>query len=237
MTFLNNLLESSQLPFFTAVILGLLTAISPCPLLTNITAVGFISKKVDKPRTVFLRGLFYAFGRVVSYSVLGFILIAVLRKGGDVFNIQNFVGRAGETVLGPVLIVMGLFMLLGHLLPLPKFGFKGVDESKFNGRLNSGLGSFLLGMLFALAFCPTSGMLYFGMLIPMSMGATGGYFLPIAFGLASSLPILLIAYILAFSINRLGVAVGKMKLFQVWFNRIVALLFIVAGILKTFMEF
>ncbi len=237
MDYLNSLLESSQLPFFTAVILGLLTAVSPCPLLTNVTAVGFISKKVEKSSAVLARGLCYALGRTIGYSFLGIVLIAILRKGGDVFDIQKAVSHFGETALGPALIIIGLFMLFGHFIPLPSFGFKGVDEGKFSGRLNNGLGALLLGILFAMAFCPTSGMLYFGMLIPMSVTSAEGYFLPIVFGVASSLPVVLIAFVLAFCINRLGQTMGKIKTFQIWFNRIVAVLFLFVGILKTFAGF
>ena len=121
-------------------------------------------------------------------------------------------------------------MLFGHLLHLPKFGFSG-DES---GSWTKGtLGTFILGLLFAMAFCPTSGMLYFGMLIPMSAAESGGYMLPVVYAIATSLPVLVAAWVIAYSIKSLGKLMDKIAIFQRWFNRIVAILFILVGLYYT----
>lgn len=230
MDFLNQLLDNSQIPVFTAFILGLLTAISPCPLCTNITAVGFIGKNLSNRHKTFLMGLLYTLGRMSAYSLLGAIIIYIIRSGEDAFNIQQAVSEWGEKLLGPILIAMGLFMLLGHLLHLPKFGFSGeTDQSKYKGTW----GAFLLGVLFAMAFCPTSGMFYFGMLIPMSVSASGGYLLPVVFAIATSLPVLVVAWIMAFSIQNIGKFMGNMQTFQKWFNLVIAVLFIAVGIYYT----
>ena len=130
-------------------------------------------------------------------------------------------------VLGPVLCIIGLFMLFGDKLPLPSFGFKGNGEGMTK---RGGTGMLLLGMLFAMAFCPTSGVFYFGMLIPMSATSAAGYLFPVLFAVATALPVLVVAWILAFSAQRIGVVYGRMQVIQKWLNRIVGILFVAIGV-------
>ena len=227
MDFLQNILDNSNVPILTAFVLGLLTAISPCPLATNITAIGYIGRNIESRKRIFWNGILYTAGRVIAYSVLGAILIYLLRRGEDLFLIQKGVSKWGEMLIAPALILIGLFMLFGDRLHLPKFGFSGNMESD---KLKGSLGSLLLGMLFAMAFCPTSGVLYFGMLIPMSAQATGGYFLPIVFAFATGLPVIFVAWFLAYSVAGVGKFYNRMRVFQRWFNMIVAILFIIVGL-------
>jgi len=227
MDFLQHILDNSNIPILTAFVLGLLTAISPCPLATNITAVGFIGHDIESKQRIFWNGILYTVGRIIAYSVLGAILIYILRSGADMFSIQKGVGRWGEILIAPAMLLIGLFMLFGDKLRLPKFGFSGNVKSN---KLKGVWGSLLLGMLFAMAFCPTSGVLYFGMLIPMSAQATGGYLLPIVFAFGTGLPVILVAWLLAYSMAGVGKFYNRMKVFQKWFNMIVAILFIAVGI-------
>lgn len=226
MDFLQNILDNSDIPIVTAFVLGLLTAVSPCPLATNITAIGYISRNIESKRRIFWNGILYTAGRIIAYSVLGAILIYILHKGEDMFFIQKGISKWGEILIAPAMILIGLFMLFGDRLRLPKFGFSGNIES---GKVKGIWGSLLLGMLFAMAFCPTSGVLYFGMLIPMSAQATAGYFLPVIFAFATGLPVILVAWLLAYSMAGVGKFYHRMKIFQKWFNRIVAILFILVG--------
>lgn len=226
MEYLQNLLDGSTVPAVTAFLLGLLTAISPCPLATNITAIGYISRDITDRNRIFRDGLLYALGRLAAYTLLGAVLIAILREGASMFALQKTISRYGEMLLAPALILIGLFMLFGHKLKLPQFGFSGGDRIKKRG----GWGALLLGVLFAMTFCPTSGIFYFGMLIPMSATETGGYLLPAVFALATALPVVAVAWILAYSVAGLGRFYSRMQAFQKWFNRIVALLFIAVGI-------
>lgn len=227
MDFLQSLLESSSIPVLTAFLLGLLTAISPCPLATNITAIGFISKEIENRNVIFARGLLYTLGRIVAYSALGFILIPLLREGASVYGIQKIIGKYGEQFIGPALILIGLFMLFGDKIKLPKFGYGGDGGDRLKGR--GSVGAFLLGVLFSLAFCPTSGVFYFGMLIPMSAAESGGYLLPAVYALATGLPVLIVAWLLAYSMSGLGRFYNRMQLFQRWMNLIIAFLFIGVG--------
>ena len=230
MDWLYSLLDSSSVPVVTAMILGILTAVSPCPLATNLTAVAYLGREIDNRRKVFYLGLLYTLGRTIAYSALGAVLIFIIRKGEDAFDIQDAISAIGEWILGPALVLIGLFMLFGHLLHLPKFGFSGQASGSWT---QGALGALIFGVLFAMAFCPTSGMLYFGMLIPMSAVESGGYVLPMVYAIATSLPVLVAAWIIAYSMQSLGKVMGKIAIFQRWFNRFVAILFILVGLYYT----
>lgn len=223
---LQSLLDGGTAPFLTAFLLGLLTAISPCPLATNIAAIGFIGRNIESRRGVFRNGLLYTLGRVTAYTVLGVILIAVLKEGTSIFGIQKFMARNGEIAVGPALLLIGLRMLFGDRLNFPSFGFKGGERWTRQG----GWGALLLGVLFALAFCPTSGMFYFGILIPMSATATAGYLFPVLFAVSTALPVLIVAWVLAFSAHRIGEVYGKIQAIRKWMNVVVGIIFFVIGV-------
>ena len=227
MEWLQTLLDNSSTPVVTALLLGLLTALSPCPLATNIAAIGYIGKDIEDRQSVFRKGLLYTLGRVVAYTLLGIVLIGIIRSGASMFGVQKFIGTWGELLLGPLLIVIGLLMLFGHRLNLPQFGFNGKGEGLAK---KGGWGAFLLGVLFAMAFCPTSGMFYFGMLIPMSATATMGYLLPVVFAVATALPVLIVAWILAFSAGEIGKFYGRVKTIERWLSIVVGAVFIMIGV-------
>jgi cytochrome c biogenesis protein CcdA len=224
MEFLQTLLENVRFPLFSAFILGLMTAISPCPLATNITAIGFISKDINQKRKVFLNGLIYTLGRAITYTVIGLIFYF----GMSQFQLAGFLQMWGEKVLGPLLIVIGLFMLGVFRLSIPGLGG---FSSKMENKKNSGFfGVLLLGVVFALAFCPYSGVLYFGMLIPMTVSSASGLYLPIVFALGTGIPVVVFAWFLAFSVGSIGGIYNKIKTFELWFRRFIAIIFILVGI-------
>ena len=227
MDWLQTLLDNSSAPALTAFLLGIITAISPCPLATNIAAIGFISKNIEDRKRIFYKGLLYTAGRILAYTILGMILISILREGASAFGLQKTVAKWGELLIGPLLLLIGLFMLFGHKLNLPKFGFDGNGEKIAK---KGGWGAFLLGVLFAMAFCPSSGVLYFGMLIPMSVTASAGWLLPVIYAIATALPVLIVAWIFAFSVLNIGKFYGKIQTIQKWLNLIVGLLFFAVGI-------
>ena len=225
---LQNMLDSSTTPALTAFLLGLITAISPCPLATNIAAIGYIGKEMENRKWIFINGLLYTLGRILAYTILGIVVISILREGASIFGVQKFVAKYGEMIIGPALLLIGLYMLFGHKLRLPSFGFSGKGGEKI--AKNGSWGAFLLGVLFAMAFCPSSGIFYFGMLIPMSATVTGGYFLSIIYAIATSLPVIVIAWVLAFGANQIGAVYGKIQMVQHWLNLIVGVLFIAIGV-------
>ena len=226
MEWLQSLLDNSTTPALIAFLLGLLTAVSPCPLATNIAAIGYIGKEVENRKTVFRKGLLYTLGRIVAYTALGCVLIMVLEEGASLFGIQKVIGKYGEMLLPPVLLLIGLFMLFGNTLNLPQFGFKGSREGLAK---HGNWGALWLGMLFAMAFCPTSGIFYFGMLIPMSTTSPAGYLLLVLFAVATALPVLIVAWILAFSVQHISSFYGKVQTVREWLNFIVGGLFIAIG--------
>lgn len=229
--FLQDLLSGTTAPVLTALLLGLLTAISPCPLATNITAVSYIGSDVANRKQVFRKGLAYTLGRTMSYTVLGIVLILILKAGASFFHLQKFLSEYGEKVLGPLLIVFGVFFLFADKINFG--GSRGTSER--DERLARGgiWGAFLLGILFALAFCPTSAVFYFGMLIPMSASTAGGVLLPVVFALATALPVIAVAWLIAFGIGKVGGFYGRMKAVQKWVSWIAGSIFIIIGIYYT----
>jgi cytochrome c-type biogenesis protein len=223
MQYLQALIDQSSWPVLTSFLLGLMTAISPCPLATNITALAYISKDVESRRTVFMNGLYYTLGRTLTYTILG----AVIFFGASKFHVSQAVQANGERWLGPILIIIGILML--DIVKLPGSSGNIVQRFADKVKLDSGWGAFLLGMLFALAFCPYSGVLYFGMLMPMVLSQPSGLLLLPDFAIATGLPVILLAYLLAFSIGGIGKFYNHLKTFEVRFRRIVAVLFILTG--------
>lgn len=228
MEFLTNLLENSTMPWLTALLLGLMTAISPCPLATNITAVGFISKDIENRNRVFINGLAYTLGRAITYTTIAFIIFL----GADQLRFGGFFQRYGEKVVGPLLIIIGLFMLDLIKIKFPVFNrlTSGMQDKRRWGFFDA----LLLGLLFALAFCPYSGVLYFGMLVPLTVSSTAGLYLPLIFALATGIPVVIIAWVLAYSVSGIGKVYNSIKTFEFWFRRIIAALFIAMGIYYIF---
>lgn len=231
MDFLTNLLENASMPWVTAFVLGLMTAISPCPLATNITAVGFISKDIENRNRVFVNGLLYTLGRAISYTAIPLIIYF----GADQLKFSGFFQLNGEKILGPLLIVIGVLML-----DVVKLNFPGLGKlsSRMEKKTNWGyLDAILLGIVFALAFCPYSGVLYFGMLIPLTVSSASGLWLPLVFAVATGIPVIIFAWFIAFSLQSIGKAYERIKAFEYWFRKVVALVFIACGIYLTLMQF
>lgn len=228
---LHHLLENSTTPFWSALILGLMTAISPCPLATNITAIGFISKNIEHKRSIFLNGLLYTAGRAFGYTALGLILYF----GASRFQIARIFQGWGERLIGFLLILIGMVMLEIIKINFPTFN--GLTDKIVNKGKRRYWGAFLLGIAFAMAFCPYSGVLYFGMLIPMSIASVSGLYLPLVFAIATGLPVIVIAWILAYSLAGIGNFYRKINVFEIWFRRIVAGLFILVGVYYLFIVY
>ncbi|HYW96842.1 MAG TPA: aromatic aminobenezylarsenical efflux permease ArsG family transporter [Bacteroidales bacterium] len=220
---LSGLLENSSFPIITALILGLMTAISPCPLATNITAIGFIGKDIDSRNRLFMNGIVYTLGRAISYTLLALVIYI----GADQFSMSGIFQKYGEKFIGPLLIIIGFIML-----DVLKIKFPGVSRLtrhfEEKGRHNY-LDALLLGILFALAFCPYSGVLYFGMLIPMTISSASGLYLPVVFAIATGIPVIIFAWLIAFAISGVGNMYNSLRVFEVWFRRIISVVFIGTG--------
>lgn len=224
MEVLQKFLENAELPLLSAFILGLMTAISPCPLATNITAIGYISKDIQSQKRVFYNGLIYTLGRGITYTLIGLAFFF----GASQFKFSMVFQVWGERILGPLLIIIGLFMLGVINLKIPGLG--SLTEKMENNSKGGFWGVLLLGIVFALAFCPYSGVLYFGMLIPMTISSATGLYLPVVFAFATGVPVIIFAWFIAFSVGSIGQMYNKIKTFEKWFRRVIAVVFIVVGI-------
>lgn len=206
-----------------AAYLGVLCAISPCPLATNIAAVGFVSRGLSPVRTL-LGGLLYATGRAVIYVLIAVALVSGIAAAPELSHVlQKHMNRA----MGPILVIVAT-VLLG-LIPLPSFGtgrFSAVQK-----RLaNSGFaGAFLLGACFALAFCPTSAALYFGSLMPLAIDHGSSLLLPSIFGIASALPVVATAVLIAAGMRKVGALFGRITALEKWLRLVTGIVFLVIG--------
>lgn len=225
MEWLTNLAQSTDWPLLAAFALGLLTAVSPCPLATNITATAYIAKGFTDRRKVLLSGVLYTLGRAVSYTVVGMVVYF----GASKFHIARFFQGNGERYLAPILIVVGLVML--NVIKLDFLGTSGFSDRMSDRFKDRGmLGAFVLGVLFALAFCPYSGALYFGMLLPMTVASAQGLYLPVVFAVGTGLPVLLFTYLMAFAVGRVSKTYNAIQQVEKVMRYIAGATFVLTGI-------
>jgi len=225
MEFLQQLASSADIPLLTAFILGLMTAISPCPLAMNITATAYLSKDIADKRRVLFNGIFYTLGRMFSYTALA----SIIYFGASKFHVARWFQQIDGIWIGIFLVVIGILMLDFIKFNIPFLSKITTKVSQKNIKRNY-LNAFLLGVLFALAFCPTSAVFFFGGLIPITIANASGLLLPSVFAFATGLPVIVIAWLLAYSVSNVGKFYNKMQSFEKWFRRIVASVFIIAGI-------
>ena len=211
--------------FLTALWLGILTSISPCPLATNIAAVSFLSKKLENQKFVLWSGICYTLGRVTTYAVLGF---AIIFSVVSVPVIAIFLQKYMNKILGPLLLLTGLY-----LIGLIKFQFSSrtISDEKQKSLASSGLGgAFALGVVFALSFCPISAALYFGSLIPLSLGHKFGITLPLIYGIGTALPVLVFALAISFGVTSAFKWFGHVARVEAYARKVTGAIFILAGI-------
>lgn len=221
-------METLLIAIATAVWLGILTSISPCPLATNIAAISFIGRRVDSTRFVLFAGLFYTLGRTLTYLVLGIFLVKSLLAAPYLSQVLQ---KYMNMLLGPILILVGMVLLE---LINPRVGGFTISERMQKRATGWGLGgALLLGIVFALSFCPTSAALFFGSLIPLAVKSESSVMLPFVYGAGTGLPVLLFALLIAFSAQSLGKFFNKLTQFEFWARRVTGVLFIIIGIYYT----
>ncbi len=216
-------LHNSHVPFISALLLGLLTAIAPCPLATNITATAYIAKTIDSKRKILFSGLLYTLGRMFSYTLIA----SIIYFGASKFQVAKLFQGSGEKYLGFIMVILGLIML--DIIKLNFIQGVNVTEKLSEKFKDKGLlGSFLLGALFAMAFCPYSGALFFGMLMPMTIKS--GLHLPIAYSIGTGLPVILFAFVIAFSIKKLGMYFNVITKIEKVMRIVAGIVFILTGL-------
>ena len=210
---------------FTAIWLGILTSVSPCPLATNIAAVSFISRRITQRNIVFLSGVLYTLGRSLTYIVLGVLIVKTLV---DVPILSDFLQRYINKILGIVLILIGMVLL--DLLRIP-LSLPSVSEDAAKKLIDKGaIGSLPLGILFALAFCPVSAALFFGGLIPIAVKAQSGIWLPLIYGIGTGLPVLLFAFLAAAGAGYVNNLYHRITRIEFYTKKATGIIFIVVGV-------
>ncbi|MFH1699668.1 MAG: aromatic aminobenezylarsenical efflux permease ArsG family transporter [Candidatus Zixiibacteriota bacterium] len=218
-------MDSYFLALGSAVWLGILTSISPCPLATNIAAISYIGKRVDRPGMVLLSGLMYTVGRMVTYIVLGvMVVMSVL----SIPEIAMFLQQNMNKALGPILIVVGVLLLGIFNLKLPGFGVSEKLTTRIERRGIWGAGA--LGLLFSLSFCPISAALFFGSLIPLAIDHQSSIVMPTVYGIGTALPVVVFAVLIALGARYVGSLFNKIRVFEKWARRLTAVAFILIGI-------
>lgn len=206
---------------------GILTAISPCPMATNIAAIGFLGRKVASPRAVLLAGLLYTAGRTLAYLTVACIAIWGLTS---LPALSHFLQGGFNTILGPLLILVG--MLLTGLLELP--WSLSLTGDAIQERVSAGWWwPLILGALFAVSFCPVSAALFFGSLVPLAVNAGSPFAVPLAYGIATAAPVVAVAAVIAFSAGSLARTYDAIRSFAWWAQRITGAILILVGIYLT----
>jgi len=217
---------TSNIPIVAAFFIGIMMSISPCPLATNITAIAYISREIDNNKRTLLIGFTYALGRMFTYTSIAFLIVFF---GLNVQVISLTLQKYGENFIGPFLIIIGIIML--DFFKLNFFsGNDGLNSLKEKFAEKGLFGSFLLGVIFALTFCPFSAVLFFGMLIPLSLKIGDGLILPSVFAFATGLPVIIFSFVMVFSISKLGMIMNKIQTFEKWTRKIASVVFIGVGI-------
>ena len=208
--------------------LGILTSISPCPLASNIAAISFIGNRFEKPRLVLLTGLLYTLGRTLTYVVLGMLLVASVLS---IPKLAMFLQQYMNKFLGPILIVAGLFLLE---VWRPTFSGGGLG-ARMQGRVEKyGIwGAAVLGLVFALSFCPISAALFFGSLIPIAIEHESGILMPTLYGIGTALPVVVVAVFLAVGTRFVGTIFNKLTVFERWARRVTGVIFLLVGVYYT----
>jgi len=221
-------MDSYTVALGTAIWLGILTSISPCPLATNIAAISFIGRRVDSPRKVVAAGLLYTLGRMVTYLVLGILIVASVLS---IPELAMFLQQNMNKFLGPILIIVGMFLLELITIDLMRsnIGARMQDKAERFGIWGAGL----LGLLFALSFCPVSAALFFGSLIPLAVDHQSSVVMPIVYGIGTALPVIVFAFVIALSTRMVGVMFNKLKTIEKWARRVTGAVFIAVGIYYT----
>lgn len=214
-------------PAATAIWLGILTSISPCPLATNVVAISYIAKGIEQPRRVLWAGMLYSAGRMLAYVVLATVLVSSLLSLPDVaYWLQTRMNQ----IIGPLLVLTGVLLLDFIPIRLPQWGAGLSMRLREKADAWGSGGAVLLGVLFALSFCPVSAAIFFGSLIPLSTQANSTLALPLLYGAGTALPVFGFALLVAFGAHALGSVFQKVTSWEVWARRITAIAFLSVGI-------
>ena len=202
-----------------------MASVGPCTLATNVASIAYISRRITDRKYAIMASLLYSLGRMITYTLIGLLIIAI---GMETPAIRNFLEDVGTYVLGPLLILAGILMLV-----IDRFSFGGGGRITALGNKVSDwglVGSFLMGVIFALAFCPYSAVLFFAVLIPMALTSTGGVFLPPLFAIGTGLPVIFFGMLIAAGVTAVSRWVNNLGKTEKILRIVMAIIFIGVGI-------
>jgi cytochrome c biogenesis protein CcdA len=172
-----------------------------------------------------MASLLYSLGRMIGFTLIGLLIITI---GLETQAIRNFLEDVGTYVLGPLLILAGILMLV-----IDRFSFGGSGRIATLGNKVSIwglLGALLMGIIFALAFCPYSALLFFAVLIPIALTTTGGVFLPPLFAIGTGLPVVFFGVLIAAGVTAVSRWINNLGKAEKIMRIIMAIVFIGVGI-------
>lgn len=227
---LRDLASAINLPLVSALLFGLMGALAPCQLSTNVAALAFLSRDVSDPRRIWGQTLAFIAGKVTVYLLVGGAVVILSLQLNQINDAVVPVVVIARRALGPLLIVVGLFMLGLFRLPLSLGGhFSAWLEGKV-GQRRGVIPAYLLGVAFSFTFCPTLFWLFFGLTIPLAIASPGGVLFPGVFALGTALPVLGLAAVIASGSVNVGQFVKRFKAANVWIQRVVGVIFVVIGL-------
>lgn len=216
---------ASNIPLLSAILLGLLCAISPCVMATNVAALAYVGRKATQPRHAFMTAVLYTLGRMFSYTIVGVLIVLV---GLEVSALSRFLQGAGSKFIGPFLIIVGILLLISNRLPALSGG-GGIQRMGARFGDMGVIGGFPLGALFALAFCPYSAVLFFAVLIPLALRTAGGVMLPAVFAIGTGVPVLIFGALLTLGVSRVSSWTDRLTRADRVIRFLAAIIFIGAG--------
>jgi cytochrome c biogenesis protein CcdA len=224
-----EIINTVNAPLLAAFLVGFLASIGPCPLVTNVVAVSYTARQFTDPRAVIATGFLYTLGRAMAYGLVGLVVLAA---GGRVSRLASSLQDATDLGLGPMLILVGL-VLLDVIRPSTDGGSAWLATVQEHVAQWRGIGAFLLGFTFALAFCPYSAVIFFGILMPLAFSSAGGFALPLVFGIGTGVPVLALGVPLALGVERAAAGLNRLSQVECAVRRLAALTFIGAGVYST----
>jgi cytochrome c-type biogenesis protein len=218
-------MQGFYLDVFSALWLGILTSISPCPLATNVAAISFVARDLGSSRRVLWSGFLYSSGRMFAYIAIAVLAVASLLSLPEAsFYLETYMHK----IIGPLLIAVGIILL--NVFPISfstSFFSNSVQEKAGKWGM---WGSGLLGIVFALTFCPLSAALFFGSLIPLAIDSRSSVLMPLVYGLGTALPVIAFAIVIALGIKSIGKIFDKLTQMEKWARKLTAVVFIGAGL-------
>ena len=217
-----------MLTIFYALVLGFMMILDPCTLFTSVAAIGYIDRELQNKKRVLTCGLMFVLGKLAAYVLLSIPFI----MGAQTEGIHHVLNEWGEPLLCVFMLVCGVLLLFtGHHHHDHDHGLNHVLQNVDDK--SSWLWSFMLGIFFAIAFCPHR-LVYFFTMIDLAVTAdltpVGRYMLPVLFGLATGLPIMILAWIISYTAVNSQTLTEKLGKFEHWFRYACAVLFLGYGL-------